>query len=166
LRKRASRPLGRITLVSLLRFNLLDMPGFSAGHSCSCVAEAVKHSEESCTKCIRLTNKIIYHQNQLLLVSCRTLLFLLRNTIDHAMSQAPPALVKRVFLPHFTLSAAGHSSSCVAEAVKYSEESRTKCIGLTIETRPDYCLGPHLRDMLNYGCTRIEMGVQVRTVTH
>lgn len=58
--------------------------------------------------------------------------------------------------------AAGHSSSCVAEAVKYSEESRTKCIGLTIETRPDYCLGPHLRDMLSYGCTRLEMGVQVR----
>jgi hypothetical protein len=59
---------------------------------------------------------------------------------------------------------AGHSSSCVNEAVKYSEESRTKCIGLTIETRPDYCLGPHLRDMLTYGCTRIEMGVQVRAV--
>jgi len=45
--------------------------------------------------------------------------------------------------------------------VDYSEESRTKCIGLTIETRPDYCLTPHLTDMLSYGCTRIEMGVQV-----
>lgn len=56
----------------------------------------------------------------------------------------------------------GHSSSSVAEAVRYSEESRTKCIGLTIETRPDYCLTPHLTDMLSYGCTRLEMGVQVR----
>jgi hypothetical protein len=46
------------------------------------------------------------------------------------------------------------------EAVQYSEESRTKCIGLTIETRPDYCLKPHLTDMLSYGCTRLEMGVQ------
>lgn len=55
----------------------------------------------------------------------------------------------------------GHSSSCVSEAVQYSEESRTKCIGLTIETRPDYCLGPHLRDMLSYGCTRLEIGLQV-----
>eukprot|EP00983_Pelagomonas_calceolata_P123395 1161000-Pelagomonas_calceolata.AAC.7 len=44
--------------------------------------------------------------------------------------------------------------------VNYSEESRTKCIGLTIETRPDYCMTPHLTDMLSYGCTRIEMGVQ------
>lgn len=46
------------------------------------------------------------------------------------------------------------------EAVKYSEESRTKCIGLTIETRPDYCLTPHLTDMLSYGCTRLEIGLQ------
>jgi len=44
--------------------------------------------------------------------------------------------------------------------VSYSEESQTKCIGLTIETRPDYCLTPHLKDMLSYGCTRLEMGVQ------
>ena len=42
----------------------------------------------------------------------------------------------------------------------YSEASRTKCIGLTIETRPDYCHTPHLTQMLSYGCTRIEMGVQ------
>lgn len=37
---------------------------------------------------------------------------------------------------------------------------RTKCIGITIETRPDYCLKPHLNEMLSYGCTRIEIGVQ------
>lgn len=45
----------------------------------------------------------------------------------------------------------GHTSSNVAEAVRYSERSRTKCIGITIETRPDYCLKKHLSDMLNYG---------------
>ncbi len=43
---------------------------------------------------------------------------------------------------------------------RYSEKSRTKCIGITIETRPDYCLRRHLGDMLNYGCTRLEIGVQ------
>ena len=48
----------------------------------------------------------------------------------------------------------GHSSNDVAEAVKYSEKSKTKCIGITIETRPDYCLKRHLSDMLLYGCTR------------
>lgn len=33
----------------------------------------------------------------------------------------------------------GHTSTSVAEAVRYGEQSRTKCIGLTIETRPDFC---------------------------
>lgn len=54
----------------------------------------------------------------------------------------------------------GHKSGSVSEAVKYSERSKTKCIGITIETRPDYCLKRHLSDMLNYGCTRLEIGVQ------
>ncbi len=54
----------------------------------------------------------------------------------------------------------GHTSNNVEEAIRYSEHSNTKCIGITIETRPDYCLKPHLNSMLNYGCTRIEIGVQ------
>ena len=54
----------------------------------------------------------------------------------------------------------GHCSSSVAEAVEFSEKSLTKCIGITIETRPDYCLKRHLSDMLSYGCTRLEVGVQ------
>lgn len=54
----------------------------------------------------------------------------------------------------------GHVSSSVVEAVKFSEISDTKCIGITIETRPDYCLPRHMDDMLAYGCTRLEIGVQ------
>ncbi|XP_073529972.1 elongator complex protein 3 [Phyllobates terribilis] len=54
----------------------------------------------------------------------------------------------------------GHTSNSVAEAVRYSERSNTKCVGITIETRPDYCLKRHLSDMLCYGCTRLEIGVQ------
>lgn len=53
----------------------------------------------------------------------------------------------------------GHVSKDVAEAVKFSEHSDTKCVGITIETRPDYCLEPHLNDLLKYGCTRLEIGV-------
>ena len=29
--------------------------------------------------------------------------------------------------------------------LRYSEQSKSKAIGITIETRPDYCLRPHLR---------------------
>ncbi|KAG2178671.1 hypothetical protein INT44_001824 [Umbelopsis vinacea] len=54
----------------------------------------------------------------------------------------------------------GHSSNDVDEAVRFSQQSQTKCIGITIETRPDYCLKPHLSQMLRYGCTRLEIGVQ------
>ena len=46
----------------------------------------------------------------------------------------------------------------VSEAVAHMEQSKSKCIGITIETRPDYCLKPHLNEMLSYGCTRIEIG--------
>ncbi|KHN82776.1 putative elongator complex protein 3 [Toxocara canis] len=54
----------------------------------------------------------------------------------------------------------GHTSSTVAEAVAFSERSRIKCIGITIETRPDYCMPRHLDEMLSYGCTRLEIGLQ------
>ncbi|ESO02834.1 hypothetical protein HELRODRAFT_81148, partial [Helobdella robusta] len=54
----------------------------------------------------------------------------------------------------------GHTSGSVEEAIKYSERSVTRCVGITIETRPDYCLKKHLSDMLGYGCTRLEIGTQ------
>ena len=52
------------------------------------------------------------------------------------------------------------STASVDEAVLAAEMSDTKCVGITIETRPDYCLQPHLSAMLRYGCTRLEIGVQ------
>lgn len=60
---------------------------------------------------------------------------------------------------HDALSGRAGSGSA-AEAVAHGEHARSKCVGITIETRPDYCLAPHLADMLSYGCTRLEMGVQ------
>jgi len=54
----------------------------------------------------------------------------------------------------------GFTGTDVDEAVRYSEQSKAKAIGITIETRPDYCLKPHLSQMLRYGCTRLEIGVQ------
>jgi len=54
----------------------------------------------------------------------------------------------------------GYQTENVDEAVTAGEMSTIKCVGITIETRPDYCLDPHLSDMLRYGCTRLEIGVQ------
>ncbi|KAJ8306618.1 hypothetical protein KUTeg_017163 [Tegillarca granosa] len=39
----------------------------------------------------------------------------------------------------------GHTSSNRLKLDMYSEKSKTKCIGITIETRPDYCLRKHIR---------------------
>ena len=67
---------------------------------------------------------------------------------------------KEYFIRNLHDALSGHSSQSLEEAIRYSEQSTTKCIGITIETRPDYCLKPHLVEMLQYGCTRIEIGVQ------
>ena len=98
---------------------------------------------------------------------------------------------KDYFIRNLHDALSGHHSHSVEEAVRYSEQAVTKCIGITIgefcrsvstraelsinhsplfkfhlhdsllsETRPDYCLKPHLEEMLSYGCTRIEIGVQ------
>lgn len=67
---------------------------------------------------------------------------------------------KDYFIRNLHDALSGNSSDSVEEAVRYSEKSTTKCIGITIETRPDYCLKKHLSEMLSYGCTRLEIGVQ------
>ncbi len=41
-----------------------------------------------------------------------------------------------------------------------NEKSNIKCIGLTIETRPDYGMLKHGNEMLRLGATRVELGVQ------
>jgi len=71
-----------------------------------------------------------------------------------------PASYRDYFIRNLHDALSGHTSNNVAESVRYSEQSKTRCIGLTIETRPDYCLKPHISQMLSYGCTRLEIGVQ------
>ncbi|CAM4689719.1 hypothetical protein PO909_010423 [Leuciscus waleckii] len=73
---------------------------------------------------------------------------------------ALPEEYRDYFIRNLHDALSGHTSNNVTEAVRYSERSNTKCVGITIETRPDYCLKRHLSDMLAYGCTRLEIGVQ------
>ncbi|XP_049721652.1 elongator complex protein 3 isoform X1 [Loxodonta africana] len=73
---------------------------------------------------------------------------------------ALPEEYRDYFIRNLHDALSGHTSNNIYEAVKYSERSHTKCIGITIETRPDYCMKRHLSDMLTYGCTRLEIGVQ------
>lgn len=45
-------------------------------------------------------------------------------------------------------------------AQKSNENSAVRCVGMTFETRPDYCKIPDVDRMLNMGVTRVELGVQ------
>ena len=46
------------------------------------------------------------------------------------------------------------------EAKKLAESSKRRVIGITIETRPDYCKENEIDRMLDYGTTRVEIGIQ------
>ena len=48
----------------------------------------------------------------------------------------------------------------IDDVQKANEDSKVRCIGMTFETRPDYCKEEHVNRMLNMGVTRVELGVQ------
>lgn len=54
----------------------------------------------------------------------------------------------------------GRKSKNLNEAQKINEKAKNRCIGLTIETRPDYCNKKIINQMLKLGATRVEIGVQ------
>jgi elongator complex protein 3 len=51
----------------------------------------------------------------------------------------------------------GKESDSLEEAIKRNEKAKTRCIGLTIETRSDYC---DPEEILELGATRVEIGLQ------
>ncbi|MDX1611543.1 MAG: tRNA uridine(34) 5-carboxymethylaminomethyl modification radical SAM/GNAT enzyme Elp3, partial [Candidatus Thermoplasmatota archaeon] len=48
----------------------------------------------------------------------------------------------------------------LAKAQAINETATCRAIGLTLETKPDWCLEPHQDMMLELGTTRVEIGVQ------
>ncbi len=55
----------------------------------------------------------------------------------------------------------GNVSGNLEEAKKTNETTQHRCIGLCIETRPDWCSKTQIDEMLSFGATRIELGVQI-----
>lgn len=51
-------------------------------------------------------------------------------------------------------------SANLEDAKQNNETSDIRNVGFTIETKPDYCKKEHVDMMLNYGITRVEIGVQ------
>ena len=54
----------------------------------------------------------------------------------------------------------GFESPNLEAAKKSNETTKHRNVGFTIETKPDYCKEEHVDLMLDYGATRIEIGVQ------
>jgi len=52
------------------------------------------------------------------------------------------------------------TSKSLEEAKKLNEKAKHRCVALCIETRPDYCSNKQIKQMLEFGCTRVELGVQ------
>ncbi|NHJ85266.1 MAG: tRNA uridine(34) 5-carboxymethylaminomethyl modification radical SAM/GNAT enzyme Elp3 [Asgard group archaeon] len=52
-------------------------------------------------------------------------------------------------------------SNSIEEAISFAETSNRRCIGITVETRPDTCSLDNLQQLLNWGITRVEVGVQI-----
>lgn len=54
----------------------------------------------------------------------------------------------------------GKDARTLNDAHRMNETARSRCVGLTIETRPDFCRQEHIDEMLLLGATRVELGVQ------
>jgi elongator complex protein 3 len=54
----------------------------------------------------------------------------------------------------------GQVAGSLDEAKKLNETSAHRCVGLCIETRPDWCGEKEIARMLDFGTTRVELGIQ------
>jgi elongator complex protein 3 len=54
----------------------------------------------------------------------------------------------------------GKNSKNLEQAKKLNEKAKHRCVALCIETRPDNCSTDEIKRMLEFGCTRVELGVQ------
>jgi elongator complex protein 3 len=54
----------------------------------------------------------------------------------------------------------GFCSRNLKESMETNEKAASRCVGFTVETKPDYCKYAHVDTMLELGMTRVEIGVQ------
>jgi elongator complex protein 3 len=54
----------------------------------------------------------------------------------------------------------GTRAGTLEEACERNEAAPARCVGLTVETKPDWCGPAEVSRMLSYGTTRVEVGVQ------
>jgi elongator complex protein 3 len=71
-----------------------------------------------------------------------------------------PAEYQRQFAKSCYDALNGKKSSSLKQAIVSNETADNRCVGFTVETKPDYCKESHIDLMLELGVTRVEIGVQ------
>ncbi len=74
---------------------------------------------------------------------------------------AMPEAYREWFVKEAIDAVTGRRSKNLEEAKRLAETSQRRIIGITFETRPDFCREQHVNAMLNYAGTRCELGVQI-----
>lgn len=73
---------------------------------------------------------------------------------------AQPSDYQEEFMHDCLDSISGKKSPDLETAKEGAETAKTRTIGITFETRPDWCKREHVDQMLRFGATRVEIGVQ------
>jgi len=72
-----------------------------------------------------------------------------------------PERVKRIHEKLFEMKLkSSEKEKSLKEIQEENETAVIRCVGMTVETRPDYGLKEHGNFLLSLGCTRIEIGIQ------
>ncbi len=74
---------------------------------------------------------------------------------------AAPTDYQEVFVKRCLDAVNGADSVTLEDAKRLAETSTIRNVGLTIETKPDWCKEEHVNQMLRFGVTRVELGVQI-----
>jgi elongator complex protein 3 len=73
---------------------------------------------------------------------------------------ATPAEYQTWFIQRCLDAITAKTSQTLEEAKRNAETSRTRNVGITVETRPDWAKQSNINNLLDMGVTRIELGVQ------
>ena len=71
-----------------------------------------------------------------------------------------PSAYRKKFMLDAINAITGKNTRSLESAKKHAEKSKRRISGITFETRPDFCTKKHISNMLDFGGTRVELGVQ------
>lgn len=87
-----------------------------------------------------------------------------QQNIDNETISYNEAVVENYNEPTTAWSHASASQTATLEDVHHwhraNERASCRCVGLVVETRPDLITVQHLRNLRDFGCTKIQMGIQ------